>query len=196
MERCKHGVSLDYGVCTDCNPRRRASRWSEKRGAGRSNGPVISSQAPSRPPQFGSGAAPVQGGGNNASPATSDSCRTPPMGPSEPRQYDDDQPGPRFRIRDRVHLRSDPTRRGRIVDGPRMYSGGYEYEVMIGEHEGWYAEAALEVVDAATLPRWGSRDELLRDILLAKLRNPLTDSLYAYGASRTDYEPYQFRPAL
>jgi hypothetical protein len=44
--------------------------------------------------------------------------------------------------------------------------------------------------------RRASGDELLRDLLLAKLRHPLTEALYAYRASRTFFEAYQFRPAL
>lgn len=105
-------------------------------------------------------------------------------------------PTPRFRLGGRVRLKADQTRRGRIVGGPQRYDRGYQYEVTLGGDEGWYAEDDLESVAAADLPRWESRDELLRDVLLAKLRNPLTDSLYAYRASRTDYEPYQFRPIL
>ena len=41
-----------------------------------------------------------------------------------------------------------------------------------------------------------TKDELLRDLLLEKLRHPWTEALYAYRASRTAFEPYQFRPAL
>ncbi|HET8523781.1 MAG TPA: helicase-related protein, partial [Thermomicrobiales bacterium] len=41
-----------------------------------------------------------------------------------------------------------------------------------------------------------TRDDLVLQLALAKLRHPLTDALYAYRASRTLYEPYQFRPAL
>lgn len=73
---------------------------------------------------------------------------------------------------------------------------GFRYEVMLPEGDAWFPEPALELVDTSLDPRWESREELRRDLLLAKLKNPLTDSLYAYGASRTDFEAYQFRPAL
>ncbi len=66
----------------------------------------------------------------------------------------------------------------------------------MGDHEGWYAEGDLEAVPLDGLPRWQKRDEFLRDLLLAKLRGQLTDSLYSYRASRTQFVPYQFRPAL
>lgn len=103
---------------------------------------------------------------------------------------------PRFKLGDRLRLKADPSRSGYVVEAPRRYPGGYEYLVVIGGREEWYSEEALEATPAANVPRWESRDELLRDILLAKLANPLTDSLYAYRASRTEYQPYQFRPAL
>lgn len=38
--------------------------------------------------------------------------------------------------------------------------------------------------------------EFLRDLLLLKLQQPLSDSLYSYRASRTLFRAYQFKPAL
>lgn len=103
---------------------------------------------------------------------------------------------PQFTLRQRVRLVADPSRRGRIVDGPRQYGERFEYCVIVGDDEGWFAEADLEPVPLDGLPRWQTRDEFLRDLLLAKVRGQLTDSLYAYQASRTQFVPYQFRPAL
>jgi len=62
--------------------------------------------------------------------------------------------------------------------------------------EAWYSGDELERTAAGAGPCWGTRDQFLRSLLLAKLRAPFTDSLYSYRASRTVFEPYQFRPAL
>jgi len=40
------------------------------------------------------------------------------------------------------------------------------------------------------------RDEFLRRLLMFKLRHPLSDVLYSYRASRTQFEVYQFRPVF
>lgn len=102
----------------------------------------------------------------------------------------------RFRPGDKVRLRAEPSRRGAVTAGPRRHADGFEYEVFFGEEEGWYSEAQLEAAPAVDRPRWVTRDELTRELTLAKLRHPLTDALYAYRSSRTFFEPYQFRPAL
>lgn len=103
---------------------------------------------------------------------------------------------PKFMLRQRVQLVADPVRYGRIVDGPRLYDNQYEYCVVFGDQEGWYREDDLQAIPLDGLPRWEKHDEFLRDLLLVKLRNRLTDSLYSYRASRTQFVPYQFRPVL
>lgn len=104
---------------------------------------------------------------------------------------------PKFTLGDRVHLKSDAAWRGAVVGGPRAQPDGFEYEVMASGHaEAWYAESLLQKVPSSDRPQWQPRDALPRDLVLAKLKNPLSDSLYAYRASRTVFEPYQFRPAL
>lgn len=101
---------------------------------------------------------------------------------------------PLFKLRDRVRITSDPSRRGRILD-VKPLGGSFDYFVSFGEHESWFPERALESLPDNHL-RWRNRDAFLRDLVIAKLRYPLTDSLYSYRASRTLFEPYQFRPAL
>jgi SNF2-related domain len=105
-------------------------------------------------------------------------------------------PAPKFRIGDRVRLRSDPTRLGWILSQPRPYGGGWEYRVGVDGSEEWFHESDLQVVVGEGQPRWESHEAFLRDLLLTKLRQPLADSLYTYRASRTVFEPYQFRPVL
>lgn len=77
---------------------------------------------------------------------------------------------------------------------PRQVDGAWECRVAFSDGARWISEQYLELVVEQL--NWTTRDGLLRGILLAKLRNPLTDSLYAFRASRTEFEPYQFRPAL
>lgn len=103
---------------------------------------------------------------------------------------------PAFSLGDKVRLRADRQKRGAVVAAPRSHRSSYEYEVLIDGHEQWFSESQLERVSSTLAPRWVQRDELIKELTLAKLRQPLTDALYAYQASRTAYEPYQFRPAL
>lgn len=102
-----------------------------------------------------------------------------------------------FPVNSLVRLKASPERKGRIVSAPQRYSSGAEYLVLIhGGGEAWYSEADLEFVPDVAQPKWGPRDQFLRSLLLAKLKAPFSDSLYSYRASRTVFEPYQFRPAL
>lgn len=104
---------------------------------------------------------------------------------------------PRFSIGSKVRLRADTAARGIVSNQPRFHGAGWEYEVHILGQERWYAESQLLAAEDALLPRWlGNQDELLVRLLEAKLAHPLTDALYAYRASRTEFEAYQFRPAL
>lgn len=104
---------------------------------------------------------------------------------------------PRFMPGDKVRLVSDSTQTGVISEGPRRIPSGFEYEVVFFTHsEAWIAEHFLEPWKPKSRLRSVTGEELLRDLLLTKLRHPLTEALYAYRASRTAFEPYQFRPAL
>jgi len=87
-----------------------------------------------------------------------------------------------------------PDIQGRVIE-VEAYAGGYQYLVLTSEGENWYAEEDLEIL-AEQAYRWEKRDEFLRDLLLAKMRHPIADTLYSYRASRTVFEPYQFRPVL
>jgi hypothetical protein len=106
---------------------------------------------------------------------------------------------PLFRVGDMVRVRAIGGAVGAIVGEPRPYPGGFEYTVLVNARRERYTEADLQPVGEdgeLEKPRWVSIDELVREIALAKLDHPVTDALYAYRASRTIFEPYQFRPAL
>ncbi len=101
-----------------------------------------------------------------------------------------------FKPGDKVSVLLDPPRMGPIIAGPRVFGAIREYEVWIDNEAKWCDERHLEPLPNLETPRLVSADEFLRAITLAKLRNPLTDAFYAYRASRTDFQAYQFRPAL
>src|SRR5687768_11226455 len=103
---------------------------------------------------------------------------------------------PHFAPGHRVHLRRFDGAHAYVVEGPQAYPGGWQYRVLLeGTTDGptWQAEHQLtRCLEGQT--RWRSPDEFRRDLLLAKLRLRLSDTLYTYRASRTLFEPYQFRP--
>jgi ERCC4-related helicase len=70
-----------------------------------------------------------------------------------------------------------------------------QYRVSFDGEKKWYRDTDIEAVSEQRA-KPVRKDEFLRDLLLAKIQYRLTDSLYAYRASRTQFEAYQFRPAL
>jgi hypothetical protein len=104
---------------------------------------------------------------------------------------------PRFRPGDRVALRVDSTTIGKIDGDPLPYSGGWTYPVFFGGNDTRFvAETGLEPAPEDARVAVLTRDEFLRSLLVAKLRKPLSNFLYAYQASRTKFEPYQFKPVF
>jgi len=104
---------------------------------------------------------------------------------------------PGFRNGDRVTLRAEPLVSGIVTSVAEGYAGGWTYEVFFGAtdtrhvNEGGlaaaHADRRLSVLDHASF---------LIHLLLAKLDSPLSDLLYSYQASRTQFEAYQFKPVL
>ena len=94
-----------------------------------------------------------------------------------------------------MRLRADPRRIG-LVTAQISYGDRVTYEVFFsGADVAQVNEEALENVDVQeilVLPR----RNFLRELLLAKLDNPINDMFYAYQASRTQFEAYQFKPVL
>jgi hypothetical protein len=103
---------------------------------------------------------------------------------------------PRFAPGDRVCLRANPARVGRVDRDPIPFGSSYSYDVFFSADDvQGVNEADLEPAPAPRLQVL-PRDAFLRALLVAKLSNPLTDLLYAYQASRTQAEAYQFKPVL
>jgi superfamily II DNA or RNA helicase len=103
----------------------------------------------------------------------------------------------RFRPGDRVTLRGDRSKVGRIDGDPLSYDGGWTYPVFFGGDDTRYvAETGLEAAPDDSQVEVLTREAFLRSLLLAKLKNPLSNFLYAFQASRTQFEPYQFKPVF
>ena len=105
---------------------------------------------------------------------------------------------PLFATGQRVHLQRFEGAHAYVVEGPRAYSSGWQYRVLLeGASDGptWQGEHQLTRCLEGQA-RWRTPDEFRRDLLLAKLRLRLSDTLYTYRASCTLFEPYQFRPVL
>ena len=102
---------------------------------------------------------------------------------------------PLFSLGDKVKLKSEVGNWGRVVEEPRPHKDSFEYCVLINNQESWFAQSDLAPVDRAQ-PVWKKRSAFLCDMLLLKLNQPFSDSLYAFRASRTEFAAYQFRPVL
>ncbi|MCK4787380.1 MAG: tetratricopeptide repeat protein, partial [Desulfobacteraceae bacterium] len=70
-----------------------------------------------------------------------------------------------------------------------------QYQIFLNENEQpIVSEKDLEAV--TVYPRFVTPQEFLRDLLIFKLKRPLSDTLYSYSMSRTNFEVYQFKPAI
>lgn len=101
-----------------------------------------------------------------------------------------------FALGTQVTIGTDRASRGAVVGGPRSVGESGEYQVLINGEVGWFSGHLLKHFNDEVIPRWVPRDELLRELALAKLRYRLTDTLLSYRASRTFFASYQYRPVL
>ena len=108
---------------------------------------------------------------------------------------------PRYKLGQMVRLRADPSRAGMIMS-MMPQAVGVTYVVFFGANDIAHINGSmLEPTEAshtvrASEHRFVSRDQFLRALLLAKLDTPINDLLYAFQGSRTQFEPYQFKPVL
>jgi ATP-dependent helicase HepA len=104
---------------------------------------------------------------------------------------------PRFRIGERVSLTADRPTTGAVVEVIPRPEGGWTYKVFFGlNDERLVNEHGLSPAAGQDELHVLDREGFLIALLLAKLESPLSDLLYSYQASRTQYEPYQFKPVL
>lgn len=112
--------------------------------------------------------------------------------------------GARFRQRDLVIEKDGDGTVGFILtDGPSRHAGAYWYLVQFGATRKNCRESDLEayiegddLCDLLARGPYGGPDAFRRHVTAVKLRTLLTDTLYAFGASRTKLYPYQFIPLL
>lgn len=103
-----------------------------------------------------------------------------------------------FRIGDKVCLTSDNQKTGIVSEVKRLNAITIDYYVFFGPGEEFWvsADSLNYAVDIPKVPSTISLNQFLSDMALVKFNSSLTDTLYAYRASRTHIEPYQFKPAL
>ncbi|MXY46425.1 MAG: DEAD/DEAH box helicase [Chloroflexi bacterium] len=101
---------------------------------------------------------------------------------------------PAFSVGEMVRLRTNLAQQGAILASQYLHNG-FQHHVFFGpNNQGWYPETSLLPVDDT--PRAIDGGKFLRDLALIKLRSNLSDTLYSYRATRTNVEPYQFKPAM
>ena len=104
-------------------------------------------------------------------------------------------PNPAYADGARVRLVARPGHIGTIQRHRLGPNDSVEYRVSFGQdEEPWVGEHSLTAVEEMPLRQVGRR-ELMRNLALVKMRGRFNDIFYSYLASRTQVEPYQFRPA-
>ena len=112
---------------------------------------------------------------------------------------------PELKRGDRVSLRGRPERIGIVVSEGRGIHDKFYYQVSFhpGESPVTYAGDALEVyiedptpVDLLLRREFGTPEEFSAFLILKKLETPLSDNLYTFYSSRTQFEVHQFKPVI
>lgn len=95
--------------------------------------------------------------------------------------------------------------RGAVIGPPRPIAGNFYYPVLFPSSPNpvTVPESDLEKVDP-TEPliqqlltgKFGNKSTFSRLLTFERLRQPLHDTLYSLRASRTEFQPYQFKPLL
>lgn len=150
--------------------------------------------------------------------ASCDSCRTfiesvanasAPVTGSEDGQMNISEPeqntSPEMNRGDRVSLRGSPERIGIIVSEGWDIGGTFYYQVAfdLGAPPVTYTADALEAFVEDPTPvemlrnrRFGTPEEFAAFLTLKKLETPLSDNLYTFYSSRTQFEVHQFKPVI
>ena len=103
---------------------------------------------------------------------------------------------PKYELHAWVRMRHGEKISGMIMEEPIQSGSGWQYKVFFGGNIRRYVdEMDLELVVPEAIKLGGASD-LLRQLLLVKLKTPLADHLYGAYASRTEFQVYQFKPAL
>jgi superfamily II DNA or RNA helicase len=180
-DRCVHGMIRMH--CAFCGKTGRKAGMATHRASEPSAPPRPSSRRPPSPPESHTRTPNSSASGTNRVATDLASHRVDPAIP------------PRFRVNNDVQLKTDPTRVG-VIRTVTKSDSGYSYEVYFSATDRLhYPEDKLEPARQSSNGLLSHRD-FLRELLLRKLRSPLSDSLYSFRASRTQFLVYQFKPVL
>ena len=111
----------------------------------------------------------------------------------------------KFSKGDKVHLLANSNSIGVIVDDPQYQSSGIYYRVFFGnlKSDTLFPESALEAHQEVTNftsafrnHKFLNHQAFLLFFILEKIRQPLSDNIYTFYASRTDFQVHQFKPVL
>lgn len=115
-------------------------------------------------------------------------------------------PEPKFRKGDQVYVIAKPEKVGIIQSDPVSLRGTFLYNVYfsISDKSNYKEEQLLlvkkdednNIIELLSKNRLESAAHFLQVYTLIKLNNPLTDNIYAFLSSRTEFNAYQFKPVL
>ena len=104
---------------------------------------------------------------------------------------------------DKVARRSIASEVGIVVNGPRELRGQTWYKVFFdGRTESMLAEDLRPVGDRKSTKQlfiqgaFGDEKSFSRLLTLAKINEPVRNTIYSYQASRTELHGYQYKPLL
>lgn len=114
------------------------------------------------------------------------------------------QTPPRFKVGDAVRFLIDRGRIANVITPGRFAGGAYWYTVQTaaGERD-VVPEDAIEILVGDRSPEslfeagsFGTHEDFRRLVTYRKLRTPLDNALYSFGATRTQFFPHQYKPLL
>lgn len=112
---------------------------------------------------------------------------------------------PRFSKGDRVYVAALGNRIGIIDGAPQLLRGVWMYPVSLNPNEKspFYPESALRVYRSPKAPeelladhQFSRAEDFIRSIIYKKLEKPLSDNLYTFYSSRTQFLVHQFKPLI
>ena len=104
-------------------------------------------------------------------------------------------PAPKFSRLQLVRLRHNSERMGPVWSEPIPSENEWLYRVFFGARDQPIVPESDLVASVPDI-NVGDHESLLRHLVLYKLRKPLANNVYSLYASRTRFEPYQFKPVL
>jgi hypothetical protein len=110
---------------------------------------------------------------------------------------------PMFKKGDTVRLKRATAEKGVIVAEPRLINGKYSYRVNMAGRTRNFGEDDLELCSATGDPRelfiegsFGDRESCLLYLTYLRITGSLTNYVYSFYNSRTEFYVYQFTPLI